>query len=56
MVRRFKPLWRQTLTREERADLIVMAETIAGLGEGGDHNQKLTLVTLRTALGPEQNR
>lgn len=56
VVRRFKPLWRQKLTREERADLIVMAETIADLGEGDDHNQKLTLVTLRTALGPEQNR
>jgi len=56
VVRRFKPLWRQKLTREERADLIVMAETIADLGEGDDHNQKLTLATLRTALGPEQNR
>jgi hypothetical protein len=56
VVRRFKPLWRQKLTREERADLIVMAESIADLGEANDHNQKLTLVTLRTALGPEQNR
>jgi hypothetical protein len=56
VVRRFKPLWRQKLTREERADLVAMAETIASLGEAGDHNQKLTLVTLRTALGPEQNR
>jgi len=56
VVRRFKPLWRQKLTREERADLVAMAETIAGLGDADDHNQKLTLVTLRTALGPEQNR
>jgi hypothetical protein len=56
VVRRFKPLWRQKLTREERADLVAMAENIASLGEGDDHNQKLTLVTLRTALAPDQNR
>lgn len=56
VVRRFKPLWRQKLTREERAHLVAMAETIAGLGEAEDHNQKLTLVTLRTALAPDQNR
>lgn len=56
LVRRFKTLWRQKLTREERADLVAMAETIAGLGDADDHNQKLSLVTLRTALGPEQNR
>jgi hypothetical protein len=56
VVRRFKPLWRQKLTREERADLIVMAETVAGVGQQEDHNQKLSLVTLRTALGPEQHR
>ena len=56
VVRRFKSLWRQKLTREERADLVTMAETIIGLGDADDHNQKLSLVTLRTALGPEQNR
>ncbi len=56
VVRRFKPLWRQKLTREERVDLVAMAEAIAELGEPDDHNQKLTLVTLRTAMGPEQNR
>lgn len=56
VVRRFKPLWRQKLTRQERAELVSMAETIAGLGDGDGHNQKLTIVTLRTALAPEQNR
>ena len=56
VVRRFKPLWRQKLSREERADLVAMAETIADLGDPDDHNQKLTIVTLRTALAPEQNR
>lgn len=56
VVRRFMPLWRQKLTREERADLVAMAETVAGLGSEEDHNQKLSIVTLRTALGPEQNR
>jgi len=33
-----------------------MAETIARLGGADDHNQKLSLVTLRAALGPERNR
>jgi hypothetical protein len=56
VVRRFKTLWRQKLTREERADLVTMAETVAAVGDGDDHNQKLSLVTLRTALGPEQTR
>jgi hypothetical protein len=56
VVRRFKTLWRTKLTREERADLVAMAETVAALGDADDHNQKLSLVTLRTALGPEQNR
>lgn len=56
VVRRFKPLWREKLTREERAELLAMAEAVAAHGEADDHNQKLTLVTLRTALAPEQNR
>jgi predicted nucleic acid-binding protein len=56
VVRRFKPLWRQRLTREERADLVSMAESIIGLGTAEHHNQKLSFITLRTALGPEQNR
>lgn len=56
VVRRFKTLWREKLTREERAELVRMAETIASLGDGDDHNQKLSVVTLRAALGPEQNR
>lgn len=56
VVRRFKPLWREKLTREERAELVAMAEAVAGHGEADDHNQKLSIVTLRTALGPEQNR
>lgn len=56
VVRRFKPLWRQKLNRDERADLVAMAETIVDLGDPDDHNQKLTIVTLRTALAPEQNR
>lgn len=55
VVRRFKSLWRQKLTREERADLISMAEAIIGLSSVEHHNQKLSFITLRTALGPEQN-
>lgn len=55
VVRRFKPLWRQKLTHEERADLVAMAEVVAALG-AEDHNQKLSIVTLKTALGPEQSR
>lgn len=56
IVRRFKPMWREKLTREERIQLVGMAETIAELGEGEGHNQKLSISTLRMALGPDQNR
>ena len=56
VVRRFKTLWREKLTREERAELVAMAEAIAAVGDTDDHNQKLSIVTLRTALGPEQKR
>jgi uncharacterized tellurite resistance protein B-like protein len=56
VVRRFKSLWRQKLTREERSDLVSMAESIIGLGTVEHYNQKLSFITLRTALGPEQNR
>ena len=56
VVRRFKSLWRQKLTRDERADLVSMAEAVIGSGADEHHNQKLSFVTLRTALGPEQNR
>jgi uncharacterized tellurite resistance protein B-like protein len=56
VVRRFKSLWRQKLTREERSDLVSMAESIIALGTVEHHNQKLSFITLRTALGPEQNR
>ncbi|WP_423067390.1 hypothetical protein [Devosia sp. CN2-171] len=56
IVRRFKPLWREKLTREERIQLVGMAEAVAALGEGDEHNQKLSITTLRMALGPDQNR
>lgn len=56
IVRRFKPLWRDKLTREERIQLVGMAEAIAELGSKTDHNQKLSIATLRMALGSEQNR
>lgn len=56
IVRRFKPLWREKLTREERIQLVGMAEAVAELGAGDEHNQKLSITTLRMALGPEQNR
>ena len=43
--------------RQERADLVAMAETIVALsGDEPDHNQKLSFATLRTALSPEQMR
>lgn len=56
VVRRFKPLWREKLTREERAALVGMAEAVAATGSGATHDQKLSLATLRMALGPDQNR
>lgn len=56
VVRRFKPVWRERLTREERADLVAMAEAVAAVRTGDGHNQKLSLASLRMALGPEQNR
>lgn len=56
IVRRFKPLWREKLTSQERAHLVAMAETIAAVGTGPDHNQKLSLANLRMALGPDQKR
>jgi hypothetical protein len=57
LVRRFKPLWREKLTSEERAHLVAMAETILGLsGDEPEHNQRLSFATLRTALSPEQMR
>lgn len=56
VVRRFKPLWREKLTREERASLVTMAEAVASVGSGADHNQKLSIASLRMALGPDQNR
>jgi len=30
----FKPLWREKLTREERASLVTMAEAVASVGSG----------------------
>lgn len=56
IVRRFKPLWRERLDRDERAAFVAMAEAVAAVGEGADHNQKLSLASLRMALGPDQNR
>lgn len=56
IVRRFKPMWREKLTREERADLVAMAEAVAGVRGEINNNQKLSLATLRMALGPEQSR
>ncbi len=56
VVRRFKPLWREKLTREERASLVAMAESVASVGDGVDHYQKLSIASLRMALGPDQNR
>jgi hypothetical protein len=56
IVRRFKPLWLQKLTRQERIDLVGMAEAIAVLGDAKDINQRLSIETLRVALAPEQNR
>lgn len=52
VVRRFKPLWREKLTREERVGLVAMAEGIAALGTPDDHNQKLSLDALRSAIVP----
>jgi hypothetical protein len=56
VVRRFKPLWRAKLTREERESLFEMAEAVAGVGNAEDPSQKLSLETLRLALGYEQKR
>jgi hypothetical protein len=56
VVRRFKPMWREKLSREERAELVRMAEAIIGLSDEADHGQQLSFTTLRTALAPEQNR
>jgi hypothetical protein len=55
VVRRFKPLWREKLSREERFHLTEMAEEIVNLaGAEAEHNQKLSFATLRTALGPDR--
>lgn len=56
VVRRFKPLWREKLSREERMDLVAMAEAITDLSDEPDHAQQLSFTTLRAALGPDQNR
>src|SRR5262245_52343871 len=54
LVRRFKPLWREKLTRDERSDLIAMAQAIMSVSDADPaHNQKLSFATLRTALAPE---
>lgn len=54
LVRRFKPLWREKLTGEERAELIAMAQTIMSVTEADpSHNQKLSFASLRTALAPD---
>ncbi|RYE07109.1 MAG: hypothetical protein EOP22_19110 [Hyphomicrobiales bacterium] len=55
VVRRFKPLWREQLTAEQRGDLLRMAEAVAGQG-AADHSQSLSLEALRMALGFEPQR
>lgn len=57
VVRRFKPLWREKLTRDERNDLVAMAEAVMAVGGGEpEHNQQLSFFTLRSALAPEPTR
>jgi len=49
-VRRFKPLWREKLTADERLHLIGMAEAVVAQSGAGGGSQKLTLEALRGAL------
>lgn len=55
VVRRFKPLWRDQLTTDERSELLRMAESVAAQGDAS-HNQTLSVEALRMALGFEQQR
>jgi len=52
IVRRFKPLWRASLTVGERQQLVGMAETIIAQGPKTEPGQVLTIDALRTALIP----
>ncbi len=54
VVRPLQAAWREKLTREERAELIAMAEAVAGPARPTT-TPKLSIVTLRTALGPGQD-
>ena len=49
-VRRFKTLWRDTLTIGERRELIGMAEAIVALAPKREHSQTLAIEALDTAL------
>ena len=52
VIRRFKPLWREKLTPEERVELVGMSEAVIALGDKPEPGQTLSLQTLRTALVP----
>ena len=49
-VRRFKALWRNTLTISEREELIGMAEAVVALAAKREHSQTLAIEALDTAL------
>lgn len=49
-VRRFKMLWRDSLTIGEREELIDMAKAVNGLTPAPTNTQKLAIEALRTAL------
>ena len=51
LVRRFKPLWQEKLTPNERQQLLGMAETVAAQSATAT-SSRLTLDSLRTALAP----
>jgi hypothetical protein len=49
-IRRFKPLWRDSLTLVEREDLTGMARAIVNLTPKPEHSQRLAIEALDTAL------
>ena len=49
-VRRFKTLWRDSLTISEREELIGMAEAVVALAPKREHRQTLAIEALDTAL------
>ena len=52
LVRRFRTLWREKLTPDERGELIEMAEAVTALSDPAEPGQVLAIEALRAAVQP----